>query len=409
MAIDGTSLLFLLLPVAAASGWWAARQRYRNRDREEPPSRLSSHYLKGMNYLINEQPDKALEVFIYLAEVDNETIDTHLALGALFRRRGEVDRAIRIHQNIIARPTLSQAHRNTALFELAQDYLRAGVLDRAETLFAELQDQPVYSADALRALVQIYEQEKDWLQAIDAARRLERVSGQPMQAVIAQYYSELAELAMDEGSYRQAGDYLRRALIAHRGCVRASMLQGDLARENGDYSVAARAYRRVLDQDMRYFSEVMDAARESFGRSGDFRGERAFLREIALRLQRNGDTGPSERGKLMELTDPAEISRHFQQYVQDRPDVDGIYEFLVAMDDHSSVMPGGERATLEAVRRGLGHVLARTDHYRCQNCGFAGKQLHWQCPSCRTWGSVLPTRDRMAAAASSCRSALGNE
>ncbi len=409
MAIDGTSLLFLLLPLAAASGWWAARQRYRSRDDAEAPSRLSSHYLKGMNYLINEQPDKALEVFIYLAEVDNETIDTHLALGALFRRRGEVDRAIRIHQNIIARPTLSQAHRNTALFELAQDYLRAGVLDRAETLFSELQDQPVYSADALRALVQIYEQEKDWSRAIAVARRLERVSGQPMKAVIAQYYCELAELQMSGGSPRKAGDYLRRALIAHRGCVLASMLQGDLARESGDYSAAARAYRRVLDQDMRYFSEVMDGARESFGRSGDFRGERAFLREIALRLQRNGDVGPAERGKLMEMTDPSEIVRHFRQYVHENPDVDGIYEFLVALEDHAPVLPGGEQAALESVRRGLGHVLARTDHYRCHNCGFSGRQLHWQCPSCRAWGSVLPTRDRMAAAASSCRSALGNE
>ncbi len=407
MAIDGVTLLFLLLPVAAATGWWAARQRYRKSDCAESSSRLSSHYLKGMNYLINEQPDKALEVFIYLAEVDNETIDTHLALGALFRRRGEVDRAIRIHQNIIARPTLSQAHRNTALFELAQDYLRAGVLDRAETLFAELQDQPVYSADALRCLVQIYEQEKDWSQAIVVARRLERVSGQPMQAVIAQYHCELAEVAMAEGGHRKAGDHLRRALIAHRGCVRASMLQGDLAREGGDYTSAARAYRRVLDQDMRYFSEVLDAARESFGRSGDFRGERAFLHEIALRLQRNGDAGPSRRGKLMEMTDSEEVSRHFRQYVQGNPDVDGIYEFLVALEDLGSAAGGDEGAALDAVRRGLGHVLSRTDHYRCQNCGFSGRQMHWQCPSCRTWGSVLPTRDRMAAAASSCRSALG--
>lgn len=409
MAIDGTTLLFLLLPVAAASGWWAARQRYRDRQAREAPSRLSSHYLKGMNYLINEQPDKALEVFIYLAEVDNETLDTHLALGALFRRRGEVDRAIRIHQNIIARPTLSQSHRNNALFELAQDYLRAGVLDRAETLFSELQDQSDYNADALRALVQIYEQEKDWSRAIGAARRLERVSGQAMQPVIAQYYCELAEIAMAEGSNRRAADYLRRALIAYRGCVRASILQGDLARESGDYPAAARAYRRVLDQDMRYFSEVLDAARESFGRSGDFRGERAFLKEIALRLQRNGEASSPSRGHLMEMTDPREISRHFQQYVEDTPDVDGIYEFLVALEDHDPESATEPRVALDAVRRGLGRVLSHTDHYRCQNCGFAGKVLHWQCPSCRIWGSVLPTRDRMAAAASTCRSALGTE
>ena len=127
-------LLWLLLPVAALSGWWVASRRSLARSYGRRATDFSSDYFEGLNYLLNEQPDKAIEVFIRMVEVDSETVDTHFALGNLFRRRGEVDRAIRIHQNLIARPTLSREQRTQALFELGADYMRAGVFDRAESL-----------------------------------------------------------------------------------------------------------------------------------------------------------------------------------------------------------------------------------------------------------------------------------
>jgi len=165
------NLLWLLLPVAAASGWWVARHTELVSQARKKSS-LTSDYFKGLNYLVNEQPDKAIEVFIRVVEVDSETIETHLALGSLFRRRGEVDRAIRIHQNLIARPSLNREQRTQALLELGQDYMNAGLLDRAESLFLELVELDAHTVRALQLLADIYEQEKDWQACLDIVEQL---------------------------------------------------------------------------------------------------------------------------------------------------------------------------------------------------------------------------------------------
>ena len=191
-------LLWLLLPLAAASGWLAARRGVRGTKAQLMPE-LSSDYFQGLNYLLNEQPDKAIEVFVRMLEVNSDTVETHLALGNLFRRRGEVDRAIHIHQNLIARPTLKPEQRTQALMELGQDYMRAGLLDRAESLFEELVQVDAHTAAALQQLLVIYQQEKDWDRAIQTARRLGVVSGRNMAPVIAQYYCELAARIVGQG------------------------------------------------------------------------------------------------------------------------------------------------------------------------------------------------------------------
>src|SRR6187455_821489 len=165
--------LFLLLPVAAASGWLAGRLGGERKGGARV-SRLSNTYFRGLNYLLNEQQDKAIEVFLKLAEINRDTVETHLALGNLFRRRGEVDRAIRVHQHLIARPNLSQEEKTVALLELGEDYMRAGLLDRAETLFTDLVAMDAQVPSALRHLIGIYQHEKDWGKAIDHARRLEK-------------------------------------------------------------------------------------------------------------------------------------------------------------------------------------------------------------------------------------------
>ena len=214
-------LLFLLLPVAAASGWWIGR-------RVEPSRRSvasASHpaFLRGLNYLLDEQPDKAIDVFLELAEVDNDTVETHLALGSLFRRRGEADRAIRIHQNLIARNTLNAEQRGYALFELGQDYMRAGLLDRAELLFHELAEIGLQRERALRGLLDIYQQERDWAHCLEIAERLKPFSERPLDTEIAQYHCELAEEARRRADPAEAGRHLARALdVDPSACARPS-------------------------------------------------------------------------------------------------------------------------------------------------------------------------------------------
>ena len=170
-------VLAMLLPVAALSGWILGR-RNSERSRRAGVSELSSSYFRGLNYLLNEQPDKAIEVFLKLAEFNRDTVETHLALGNLFRRRGEVDRAIRVHQHLIARPNLSNEEKTIALLELGEDYMRAGLLDRAETLFTDLVAMDAQVPSALKHLISIYQHEKDWDKAIDHARRIEKISGE---------------------------------------------------------------------------------------------------------------------------------------------------------------------------------------------------------------------------------------
>src|SRR5690554_2987083 len=224
-------LFWLLLPVAALSGWLIGRRRDSRPDSDG--GKLHGEYFQGLNYLLNEQPDKAIEVFTRMVEVDSDTVETHLALGNLFRRRGEVDRAIRIHQNLIARPTLNAEQRSLALLELGMDYMRSGLLDRAEGLFKELAETGNHMEPALRQLLVIYQQEKDWSNAIMVARRLESISGEALHAVVAQFHCERASEHLAAGREREAQEDVRRALNVDPRCVRASLMEAEMARDGG--------------------------------------------------------------------------------------------------------------------------------------------------------------------------------
>ncbi|MEW8498538.1 MAG: tetratricopeptide repeat protein, partial [Candidatus Thiodiazotropha taylori] len=200
----------MLLPVAAASGWFAARRGVAVKSQKQPQE-ISPVYFKGLNYLLNEQPDKAIDLFIKLLDVDSDTVETHLALGNLFRRRGEVERAIRIHQNLIARPSLSREQRAQALLELGQDYMRAGLFDRAENLFIELTELKLHNEQANIYLLEIYQQEKDWKRCLEVADRI-TVSHYPaLHNSIAHFYCELAEEQLRQQNMAAAESFLKRA------------------------------------------------------------------------------------------------------------------------------------------------------------------------------------------------------
>ena len=226
---------------------WALRST-RSDVRERIPSTCHRRTSKGLNFLLNEQPDKAIEVFTHVLEVNSETVETHLALGNLFRRRGEVERAIRIHQNLIARPTLDKEQRSHALLELGQDYLKAGLFDRAENLFLELAEIRLHSEQALRLLLRIYQQEKEWDKAISSARKLARFSGENMNNVVAHYNCELAELAYANKDYSAARAFVREALSSDRKCVRANILLGDIEAEGNRHRDAIKAWKHIEEQ-----------------------------------------------------------------------------------------------------------------------------------------------------------------
>jgi len=379
-------LLWLLLPVAAASGWIAAGRGVRKAPTITSPPAVRSDYFRGLNYLLNEQPDKAIEVFIRVLEVDSETVETHLALGNLFRRRGEVDRAIRIHQNLIARPTLSNQERGDALLELGQDYMRAGLLDRAEGLFQELVRVQPFGGQALQHLVDIYQQEKDWDKAAEAARQLEQLSGKPYGGVISHFFCEQAEEKSREGDLPGALRTVQRALDVSSQCVRASMLEGSLLERLGDFRGAVRAYKRVEQQDADYTPEVIEPLSrcfEALGRPVDMEEYLAYL------LERYG--GISSALALAELKAVREgrdaAVCFLTEQLRRRPSVKGLDRLI-----HMSLaeVDGTARDYLMILKDLTHKLLENRPVYKCDHCGFSGRSLHWQCPSCKLWGRIKP-------------------
>lgn len=384
--LEGYWLVLLLLPVAAASGWYL---RGRIRAPEERTPTVHPDYLRGISYLVNDDADKAIEVFMRLLEVDNETVETHLALGNLFRRQGEVDRALRVHQNLVARPNLKPVHRNQARFELAQDYLRAGVLDRAENLFRELVDQGMFLERALSGLVSIYEAERDWEQAIETTRRLESIRGYSLRPVIAQYCCELAEAARTAGDIEAAQQHLKAARSEFRDCVRASLLLGEIAEAGKNYAEAVKAYRQVVKQDIDFVTEILEPLERCYLAQDNVAGYRRFLEEAIL-----GYEGPAPQVALARLLQREdrndEAIAQLSDYLQATPNWIAFYHLL---DLTWSGTRAGLSGPLDSLRESLRQVIGKQSLYHCGHCGFSGRYLHWQCPSCKQWNSVAPVRD----------------
>ncbi len=379
-------ILLLLLPLAAASGWYVARRRERF---GEGSRTLSADYLRGLNHLVNEDADKAIEVFVKLLEVDNETAEVHLALGNLFRRQGEVDRALRIHQNLVARPNLKTQHRNQACYELAQDYLRAGVLDRAESLFTGLAEQGIFQERALAGLVSIYEQGRDWHQAIDTTRKLESVVGHSLRPVIAHYLCELAEIERRRRNSTKAQEYLKQALAEHKDCVRASLLQGSLLEAAGDYGQAIEAYQRVPRQDLELAGEALEPLERCYAAGQDLEGWRQFLESLIQRFDGIAPRIAMARLLVREGKEPAAIE-YLSMALKQRPNWLGFHTLLGLVYPQAQAEPTG---ALEGLKASLKRMIELGARYRCGHCGFDGRNLHWQCPRCKQWNTLAPLPD----------------
>lgn len=385
----GIELLFLLLPLAALSGWLLGRRDARAARSNEYLA-LSSDYFTGLNFLLNEQPDKAIEVFVHMLEVDSDTVDTHFALGNLFRRRGEVERAIRIHQNLIARPTLNRQQREQALYELGIDYMRAGLLDRAESLLAQLVDEGgSFQQQALVQLMDIYQQEKDWYKAIAIGQRLQGMSSSSLSPIIAQFFCELAEQALHGGEQGTALRMLRRALVEDRNCVRAALIEGNLELAAGNYKDAIRAYKRIEQQDPVYLPEILPPLREVFRQQGRDEELRDYLNQL---LQRHGSVAVMlTLADLIRQQDGDQQAIEFiTRQLRAQPSVRGMCRLI---ELKLQAADGNVRDDMQVFKGLVDRLLEAKPVYRCSHCGYTGKTLVWQCPSCRQWNTTKPLYD----------------
>ena len=374
----------LLLPAAALSGWVIGR-RGGERHSDSQVSKLSTTYFRGLNYLLNEQPDKAIELFLHIAELDKETFETQVALGHLFRRRGEVDRAIRLHQALVQRTDLNDQQKVQALLALGEDYMKSGLLDRAETVFSELARIDQRAPQALRHLIAIYQSERDWTKAIENASRFEAVTGEPMGKLIAQFECELADRQRAAGDIDAARESIARAYAADSTSVRAGMLEGRIEVDAGQDAAAIRAFERAARHDPDYLPDLLPGLLASYARVGDSTGARAFLAEMAEHYR--GISPVLALARLVESSDGVGAARaYLAQQLKDRPSVRG----EAALIDMTLAEQADPVATLHDLKHITDQLLVRNPSYRCSRCGFGARSHHWQCPSCKEWGTVKP-------------------
>lgn len=375
----------LALPLFFALGWMAARVDIRHLLSESRV--LPTSYFKGLNFLLNEQPDKAIEAFIEVVRVDPQTIELHFALGSLFRRRGEVERAIRMHQNLVERPDLAQEQKTLALYELAQDYLKAGLLDRAEELFLKLEATP-HKESALKFLLEIYEQEKDWHKAIVIAEKLERATGHSRQKEIANFFCELANNEIMHSRSQAARPHLEQALAHHRLCVRANLLLGDMELNLGNADAAVTAWKRIESQHPDYLALVAERIYRTLKGQGKSAEGITLLTGYLTKYPSLDLLNTVFEGTL-EVHGADRAYSLVRDELRRTPTLLGLDKLLEAQLLDATAE---RRQDLELAKTLVHQHTRGLAMYKCDNCGFRARQFYWHCPACAAWETYSPRR-----------------
>ena len=334
--------------------------------------KLHPDYLTGLDYLVTEQTDRALDLFLKLMDANADTVETHFALGTLYRRRGEVERAIRIHQNLLARNSLAPEHREQALLALAQDYLRAGLLDRAESLFQQVSEVPRLRASALDSLRLVYERQHDWQQALGCYRQLARIKAAPPSIVAAHYLCELATLEIGRGDTQGARALLREARAEAAPFPRAALLRAEIAERDAQPALAVRLLRQALTES----PELLQDELPHLLKWVDPAARDAVLTELVAQAE-SRDFGELKRlvfaAIAAGLVDAQPLRVSIEKVFSQDPTLQAVWR--------------AGPAQYERTAHEVAALLAHAEKYRCNECGFSGRSFYWHCPACHSWDS----------------------
>lgn len=399
--MDFESWWLIFMPLLFGLGWLAARFDFRHMLTES--RNLPDSYFKGLNFLLNEQPDRAIDAFVEVAKLDPETTELHFALGSLFRRRGEMERAIRVHQSLLSRSDLPARDREHALHEIAQDYLKAGMLDRAEMAYKELKDTS-YNEQAIRALVRIYESENDWSRAIDAVNQLGKLTGEPA-AQRVHYYCEQAELAMSASpvdldaatdAVESAEDAIKRDVSSTPASrARIQMILARIARLRKDVATERACLLTILEQAPEYAGLIAAQLENNYQETGE-------ADQLLERLTHHQQQYPSLDlldvvFRMLRARSGSQVAWDYMQKAL------ASHPSLLALDRALSIeMKQPDSRTLDAadgaslhpglVQQLIGRHTKRLDRYACRVCGFQARQFYWHCPGCHGWETYRPKR-----------------
>lgn len=381
-------LLFLLLPVAAAYGWVMGRNSLRNVQRKQS-SILSNHYYKGLNLLLSDQPDKAVDTFIKMISVNNDTIETHISMGNFFRHRGELDRAIRVHQNLISRDEISEKQEALALVELGTDYQMAGFFERAEGVFIQLLDNERHFNTAQNKLFSIYQVTKEWNKAVELATRSLKITpnNEHLFLLLSHFYCEQALVLVDESRFDDARRLLKKAVLLEGNQVRPWLELGKLAVQQKHYNEAFDYLLEIPKRDIDWLSEAIPLLEVSATQIDDWiklenaldsywqKCASSYISKVNI-LARKGEVEKAAEILLVQLKQHPTMRGFkallslYQQLSSDKRTLDSIEHLQVLIDKQ----------------------IAQRPKYRCHSCGFTGRQLYWLCPSCKKWSVIRPIK-----------------
>ncbi|MFM4038296.1 lipopolysaccharide assembly protein LapB [Klebsiella quasipneumoniae subsp. similipneumoniae] len=381
-------LLFLLLPVAAAYGWYMGR-RSAQQSKQDDASRLSRDYVAGVNFLLSNQQDKAVDLFLDMLKEDTGTVEAHLTLGNLFRSRGEVDRAIRIHQSLMESASLTYDQRLLAVQQLGRDYMAAGLYDRAEDMFKQLVDETDFRLGALQQLLQIYQATSDWQSAIEVAERLVKLGKEKHRGEIANFWCELALQQMAANDLDKAMALLKKGAAADRNSARVSIMMGRVWMEKDDYAKAVESLERVIDQDKELVGETLGMLQTCYQQLGKADEWEVFLRRCVE--ENAGATAELMLAQILEQREGVEAAQNYVTRQLERHPTMRVFHKL--MDYHlNEAEEGRAKESLGVLRNMVGEQVRSKPRYRCQKCGFTAHTLYWHCPSCRSWATIKPIR-----------------
>lgn len=383
MYIAISTIIFFIILISGLLFYISIKSFYKKNSNSIP-----LEYLQSMNYLLSDEHGKALDTFMSMVDVNQDTAETHIILGNLFRNRGEVDRAIRIHQNLIARPELDPEIRKECSIELAKDYLKAGFLDRAESIFSKISKEVGSSAQVLIYLKEIYESEKEWQKAIDVTTQIQSKTNEDYSDIISHYYCELAESELsllDKNSKEKTKRYIGKALNYNKNSARALILLGDLSYENENFTDALKKYMHIYENYSQYSYLILEKLKNTYEKLNSKESFFTFMKNISS-MGNQMELYSSLNKEYSNSISNNEITNLYEEeFKKDKITLNQLSEYLdliyqnkIAFDNNS----------LRNIKRCIDSFTKKDTSHKCDNCGFNSIKHYWQCPSCHQWSTI---------------------
>ncbi|MDP8163084.1 lipopolysaccharide assembly protein LapB [Pasteurella skyensis] len=385
-------LLFLLLPIAALYGWYMGQRSVR-KAQDSQNNKFSRDYMTGLNFLLSNQQEKAVDLFLSMVQNQNEEqigagsqFEAELTLGNLFRSRGEVDRALMIHRKLDENPNYTIEQKLLVKQQLAKDFMKVGFYDRAENYYIELLDEPEFALNSLTQLMNIYQRTQEWKNAINVAEKLIKVHPKTERISLSHYYCEYSNVLQQQN--KNFLTLLNKALEINPNCVRASILLGDYYSSNQQYDKALNHFQQVLAQDPDYISEVIDKIKHCYIQLNTLDDFEFFL--IKANQIKHNSAIDIALAELIESKDGelAAKSKLYQQ-ISKHPDMITFQRFI---EYQINEVEGTGKKSLMLLHKMVGETITQRFKYHCINCGYQGIRLNWFCPSCRNWETIKPVQ-----------------